>query len=277
MNYPDDTEWLRWARPEAQARTGRVRHALFDFDGTISTLRQGWEEVMAPLMIAELSQAGGDPAELEAEVQAYIDRSTGILTIHQMEWLAEEAKRRGLAAKTPREYKAEYLRRLMVRVDRRLALLESGTAAPEEFSLAGSIDFAAGLAARGVRLYLASGTDHHSVVHEAGALGLLDIFSGGVYGALDDSEAHAKDRVIQQILDGLTGPAAELLVVGDGTVEMREAAARGALALGVASDEVHRSGWNEHKVPRLLRAGADLLVADFNRSAELIALLTGAD
>ena len=277
MSNPNETEWLRWARPEAKARTGRVCHALFDFDGTISTLRQGWEEVMAPLMIGELSPAGGDPAELEAEVQAYIDRSTGILTIHQMEWLAEEAKRRGLAAKTPREYKAEYLRRLMVRVDQRLARLESGAAAPEEFSLAGSIDFAAGLAARGVRLYLASGTDHHSVVHEAGALGLLEIFSGGVYGALDDSEAHAKDRVIQQILDGLSGPAAELLVVGDGTVEMREAAARGALALGVASDEVHRSGWNEHKVPRLLRAGADLLVADFSRSAELIALLTGAD
>jgi phosphoglycolate phosphatase-like HAD superfamily hydrolase len=112
-------------------------------------------------------------------------------------------------------------------------------------------------------------------------LGLLGYFSGGVFGALDESEAHSKDRVIQELLDqnllSAGSPADELLVVGDGTVEIREAASRGALALGVASDEVRRSGWNEHKVPRLVAAGADLLVADFQQAEAIIALLTGAD
>ena len=27
---------------------GRFRHVLFDFDGTISVIREGWERVMAP-------------------------------------------------------------------------------------------------------------------------------------------------------------------------------------------------------------------------------------
>jgi hypothetical protein len=31
--------------------SGRIKHAVFDHDGTISTLRQGWEEIMAPVMI----------------------------------------------------------------------------------------------------------------------------------------------------------------------------------------------------------------------------------
>ena len=36
-----------------------VRAVLFDFDGTISTLRCGWEEVMQPLMVEMIS--GGKP------------------------------------------------------------------------------------------------------------------------------------------------------------------------------------------------------------------------
>jgi phosphoglycolate phosphatase-like HAD superfamily hydrolase len=234
-------------------------------------------------MIAEISpQAAGD-SEIAAEVREYVDRSTGILTIRQMEWLAQAVARHGRNGppKTAQEYKRIYLDRLMVRVKERLALLESGAARAEDFSIRGSIAFIAGLAARGVQLYLASGTDHHFVVHEAGALGLLGYFSGGVFGALDESEAHSKDRVIQELLDqnllSAGSPADELLVVGDGTVEIREAASRGALALGVASDEVRRSGWNEHKVPRLVAAGADLLVADFQQAEAIIALLTGAD
>lgn len=49
--------------------------------------------------------------------------------------------------------------------------------------------------------------------------------------------------------------------------------ARCALSLGVASEEIAHHGWNEHKTERLTRAGADLLVADFAHSAELINLL----
>ena len=33
------------------ALLGRIKHALFDHDGTISTLRQGWETIMEPMMV----------------------------------------------------------------------------------------------------------------------------------------------------------------------------------------------------------------------------------
>jgi phosphoglycolate phosphatase-like HAD superfamily hydrolase len=267
---------VRILRPEVQSRLGHVRHVLFDFDGTLSVLRQGWEAVMVPVMVEAICGTGpcAERAAIEEEVREYVDRSTGILTLRQMQWLVEAVQRHGLnlPALSAAEYKAHYLARLMVFVRQRIASLESGNAAPAEFLVAGAQEFVSGLAAHGVRLYLASGTDHDDVEHEAAALGLLAPFQGEVYGALDHNENHAKERVIQRILDenGLAG--SELLIIGDGPVEIREGAQRQALTLGVASDEVARSGWNERKVERLSSAGADLLVADFSGAQELFSL-----
>ena len=68
-----------------------------------------------------------------------------------------------------------------------------------------------------------------------------------------------------------------MAVIGDGPVEIREAKARGALAIGVASDEVRRRGWNARKRQRLIQAGADLLIPDFTRGEVLLRLLLGEE
>ena len=40
-----------------------LRHVLFDFDGTLSLIREGWPEVMVPLMVEVLQATGtGEPA-----------------------------------------------------------------------------------------------------------------------------------------------------------------------------------------------------------------------
>ena len=76
---------------------GKIRAAIFDFDGTFSTLRCGWEQVMRPLMLEVLSGGSADaaPAELQREVDEYIDASTGIQTVYQMRWLAQRAQQAG--------------------------------------------------------------------------------------------------------------------------------------------------------------------------------------
>lgn len=262
--------------PGALTRLGRIRHVLFDFDGTLSVLRQGWEEVMVPVMVEAICGVARLPDKIiEQEVRQYIDRSSGILTIHQMEWLVDAVERYGLAGepRTAAAYKAAYLERLMVTVRQRRAHLESGQADPGGYMIAGGLEFLSGLFARGARLYLASGTDHQDVVHEAKALGLLPYFSGGVYGALDGSEENAKDRVIQRILKEHELAGDELLIIGDGPVEVCEGRQRGALTLGAATDEIACAGWNPRKVERLVNAGADLLVADFNQHQALLDLL----
>ena len=267
---------LRVLNPDILPRLGRVRHALFDFDGTISTLRQGWEDVMIPVMVESI--CGDTPAtpEIEEEVREYVDRSTGILTIEQMRWLEETVRQHGLThALTAAAYKQRYLDRLLVDVDRRVEEVASGQVRPVDKMVAGAESFVKGLQQRGVTLYLASGTDHPYVVREATVLGVDKYFSGGVYGALDANEAHSKERVVQRILDDHHLSGDELMVVGDGPVEIREAAKRGAIAVGLASDEIVRRGWNQAKVRRMTNANADLLIPDFSQAEKLVALLAG--
>jgi phosphoglycolate phosphatase-like HAD superfamily hydrolase len=269
------TEYIKILRPEVRTRLGKIRHALFDFDGTLSVLREGWESVMFPVMIASICGPVPATREIEQEVREYIEQSTGILTILQMEWLVEAVREHGLVGQplSATAYKARYLEQLMIQVQARISQVETGACQPDESMLAGARNFLSGLQERDAQLYLISGTDHADVQREADVLGLTDFFAGRIYGALDAREAHSKARIIQRILEEYHLFGDELLVVGDGPVEIREARAHGAIALGVASDEVARTGWNEHKIARLIKADADLLIPDFSQVKKLFSLL----
>lgn len=90
----------------------KIKVALFDFDGTISTLRHGWEEIMEPLMLEMLAGETQVDREILKEVREYIDQSTGIQTYYQMKWLSETIKKYGRnpgASEDPWWYKEEYL------------------------------------------------------------------------------------------------------------------------------------------------------------------------
>ncbi|MGC9348304.1 MAG: HAD family hydrolase [Anaerolineae bacterium] len=267
--------WLEVINPDTVL--GHVRHAVFDFDGTISVIRRGWENVMIPLMVEMICDGHPAPPGLEDEVADYVDRSTGILTIKQMRWLAEAVRRYGLssAPKTAKKYKRIYNERLLKPVRARIAQLDGSEEARDTLTIAGSRCFLKALHGRDVKLYLASGTDHPYVVEEAEALGVRRFFDDRIYGARDDTEAYTKERIIKRILEeqDLQGP--ELLVVGDGPVEIRQASARSAIALGVAADEERRQGLDPRKRKRLLDAGADLLITDFLHHEQLTRILTG--
>ena len=65
---------------------GRFRSALFDFDGTLSLIREGWPQVMIPMMTGVLRQAGarqGD-AELAAHVEEFMMQLNGRQTIEKL-------------------------------------------------------------------------------------------------------------------------------------------------------------------------------------------------
>ena len=252
-----------------------VRVALFDFDGTISTLRCGWEEVMRPLMLEMISGGAVWDEALEREVAAYIDESTGIQTIHQMKWLAETVRARGMNPDAPDDpwwYKAEYNRRLMARIAGKIEALEAGTRDPEEYLMAGSRDFLRALRERGVRIYVASGTDHPDVVREARALGMAGFFDL-IAGVPVGGENCSKEAVIARLIaeEGLRGD--DFCVIGDGKVEIRLGREAGARTLGLASDETARRGVNPVKRERLLRAGADAIAGDFLEADSLLDFL----
>ena len=242
-----------------------VRAVLFDFDGTISTLRCGWEQVMKPLMLEMISGGQGWDESLECEVEDYISESTGIQTIHQMKWLAETVKARGMnpdASDDPWWYKGEYNRRLMESVSARVKNVKDGILPREQYMIRGSEAFLKALKARGVKLYVASGTDHPDVVNEVAALGLTDYFTF-IAGAPVAAESCSKEKVIADLIqnEGLCGD--DFAVIGDGKVEIRLGHEAGARTIGLASDEEHLCGVNPVKRERLIKAGADVICGDF--------------
>src|SRR5437773_6039580 len=91
----------------------QISHVLFDVDGTLSLIRQGWPEVMVPMFVEMLPRIAGDTEESVRQM-LYDDimRLNGKQTIYQMIQLAERVKERGGEPKDPLWYKHEYLRRL---------------------------------------------------------------------------------------------------------------------------------------------------------------------
>ncbi|MHB1422940.1 MAG: HAD family hydrolase [Gemmataceae bacterium] len=256
---------------------GRFRFVLFDFDGTLSLIREGWPQVMIPMMVAILRETATreSEAELTAAVEEFVMRLNGRQTIYQMMQLAEEVRRRGGQPLDPLEYKHRYHDLLMARIQGRLADLEAGAASPEEWTVPGSHALLEALRRRGLTLYLASGTDLKYVRREADLLGLSHYFGEHIYGALDDYRRFSKQMVIERILRENNLHGAELLGFGDGFVEIEEIKRAGGVAVAVASDEVNRRGVQAWKRERLLRAGADIVIPEYRRYQKLLDFLMG--
>jgi hypothetical protein len=79
--------------------------------------------------------------------------------------------------------------------------------------------------------------------------------------------------VIEQIMKENNLHGQELVVFGDGPVEIRECRKRNGIAVGLASDEIRRHGLNIEKRPRLIKAGAQIIIPDFSQLQKLLALL----
>jgi phosphoglycolate phosphatase-like HAD superfamily hydrolase len=254
---------------------GEIRHALFDFDGTLSLIREGWQEVMVPMMVDVLMETPRHESreELTTIVREFVDRLTGKQTIYQMLQLQEEVRARGGQPLEALEYKRLYYDLLWQRIAHRVEGLKAGTIPREEMLVPGSLDILEALQARGVTCYLASGTDIAYVKDEAEALGLTPYFAGGIYGALDEWEKFSKALLIQQILKEHQLSGHQLVVFGDGYVEIENAVAVGGIAVGVASDEVRRAGINAWKRNRLINAGAHLIIPDFREADALVRYL----
>ncbi|NLH17532.1 MAG: HAD family hydrolase [Phycisphaerae bacterium] len=250
---------------------GPIRHALFDHDGTISTLRRGWEESMEQIMIESILGSCADSASPEVvkqvrnEVLLYIDRSTGVQTLTQMQELVKLVRRFGFVEPSQVTdalgYKRRYKQLLMRRVGRRIENLQRG-GDPGEYRVRGALKFLQDLHARGVRLYLSSGTDREEVVAEARLLGYADLFDGGIFGASDEVMRESKELLLENLMNDLRINPAELVFFGDGPVEIALCRRFGGLAVGIASEETC-GGLNPNKHRRLAAAGAQIIIPDF--------------
>ncbi len=255
-----------------------ISHVLFDFDGTLSLIRQGWPEVMVPMFAGLLPPLPGESEEDRRRL-AFEDimRLNGKQTIYQMIQLAERIRERGGTPGDPLAYKHEYLRRLDARIADRVAGLRSGALRPDDLLVYGARPLLEELQRRGLRLYLASGTDEPYVKQEAELLDLVRYFGPHIYGAQDNYRQFSKKMVIERILRENAISGAALLSFGDGYVEIQNTKEVGGLAVAVASDEAHNGSgrMDEWKRQRLLGVGADVVIPDYRDAPALLRLIFG--
>jgi phosphoglycolate phosphatase-like HAD superfamily hydrolase len=261
-----------------------IRYAIFDNDGTVSTLREGWEHIMAPMMIkAVLGDKYQEADEsiynkVKTAVADMINNTTGIQTLRQMKMLL------GLIAEfgfVPEDqmldefgYKEIYNNDLMEMVNKREEKLKSCELAVDDLTIKNAVPFLKRLYEKGIKLYLTSGTDEEDVKHESAVLGYDFLFEGRIFGATGDIDREAKKMVLEKILDSIgDSEAGSIVTFGDGPVEIRETHKRGGITVGIASNEQRRYGLNQIKRTRLIKAGADIVVPDFSQPDLLTRLL----
>ena len=260
-------------QPGASAERARV--VLFDFDGTISLIRAGWVDVMVPMMLeilAELNTGEGEAA-LREEVEEFVGRLTGKQTIYQMMALAEAVAKRGGTPKDPLDYKKQYLDLLWEGIKDRVAELERGDASPEKYLVPGAIELLEALQAKGLKMFLASGTDQVYMRREAALLGVTKYFDGGVFGALDDYKSFSKAILIRKIISEAEFSGEEFLGFGDGYVEIENVKEVGGVAVGVATDEPDCAQVDSWKRERLAKVGADFIIPHYRAHDELMTAL----
>lgn len=281
-NYLSGTD-IELCYSEGIKRTGKIKHAVFDHDGTISTIRQGWETIMEPVMINAIL---GDKYKIASEtlyhrvrkrVIDYINKLTGVQTIVQMEGLIKMVEEFNIVPKDNRldkfGYKKIYNDALMEMVNKRLTRFNKGELDINDYTIKGAFRFLQALRDRDVKLYLASGTDQEDVLNEARLLGYADLFDGGIYGSVGDVSKYSKKIVIEKIIKKNNLKGSDLAVFGDGPVEIRECRKHEGIAIGIASNEIRRHGLNPDKRTRLIKAGAHVIAPDFSQLKELISLL----
>ena len=260
-----------------------IKHVIFDHDGTISTLRAGWESIMEKTMFqcitGSMEQAEDSPLQkrIRNRINEFIDKSTGVQTSIQMQGLVEMVEEFGLVPPADRRdafgYKKIYNDGLMEMIDRRLQMIGSGKLDKNNFIIPGIIDLLEILKEKGTVLYLASGTDIEDVKKEAAYLGYDHYFNDRIFGSVSDITKYSKRRLIEQIINENNLTKYEFTVFGDGPVEIRECRKKGGIAFGIASDENNFNRLNLFKRARLIKAGSHFIIQNFSESEALKRIL----
>ena len=132
MNYDLASRYPHRNRPRARRARADIRHALFDFDGTLSLIREGWQQVMIP---ADGRDAPGDTPRHEPRGRA---AETIVSAVHRPHYRHPDhlpddgaggpgARDGAPCRSTPSEYKRIYLERLWQHIANRVNGLGEGT------------------------------------------------------------------------------------------------------------------------------------------------------
>jgi phosphoglycolate phosphatase len=233
-----------------------LKLAIFDFDGTLSLLREGWATIMARQGV-ELLEDESRFTELELAMLML----SGKPSILQMRKLIELAQAAGKPHPTDTELLKQFQERLAHILDTRLAAVASSPRGA--FCVPGTFEYLDRLRSRGLHLALVSGTLKDYVVAEAEQLQLSAYFGDDLFAPEANDSAFTKLVVIRQLMQkyDVTGP--QLIGYGDGYAETVAVRELGGYAVGLATRDIGEEGLHPMKAEMLHKLGADVLVPNY--------------
>ena len=170
---------------------------------------RGWEPIMEELMVKSVLGPALETAshvEYERVIEKsrrFIDETTGIQTIVQMQGLVDMVRHMGYVPEDQildaKGYKELYNVMLLEMVNKRMIRHKAGELGTDDFTLRGAVDFLDTLRGAGFHLCLASGTDVEDVKREAETLGYADKFDGGINGSVGDITKFSKKKLIAEM------------------------------------------------------------------------------
>lgn len=265
-----------WEVRNLALRRGVWGAAIFDFDGTLSLLREGWSRIMAELGL-ELMEGLKPPID---DLPAYLEEQMLLLSgkpsIFQMRRLAELLTEFGGTPGDPEAYLQEFLMRLFQTSEQRKSRLRDRLDPPARWAVAGTHTLLDQLQAQGVPLYLASGTDLEYVREEAELLDLTRYFGPHIYAPANNTPNFSKRQVIEQILRDHQISGSALIGFGDGYSETVEVKRVSGLAVGLATVEPGQTGIHSLKREMLVKLGADVIIPDYRDGLTLWHWLSGS-
>ena len=237
------------------------RLAAIDFDGTMSLIRIGWQQVMHGVMRAALAPYHPRPEQLDDEIAGYIARSTGQPSIIQMAWVDEHVLLYGGTSHGAHYYLDQFSQAMSAQIDARIASIHDDASA-DACMVPGARALLQRLRSHGIAIALVSGTERHHLIRESQALRIHDFFDAGIYGPGMHAPTFTKLDAMHQLVQLYHIAPGALLSVGDGPVEIMAGKELHGCSLAVASHEVS-GGLDDAKRRHLLHAGADAVVANF--------------
>lgn len=249
--------------------------AAIDFDGTMSLIRIGWQQVMHGVMHAALLPHYPDSARLDSEIYTYIARSTGQPSIIQMAWVDEQVILHGGPARGAQAYLDLFSHAMRDRIDQKIASIHDDDSA-DALMVPGARAFLQLLADNHVHLALVSGTEHIHLLRESAALRIDHFFDAGIHGPGPHNPGFTKGDAMAALIDTYRVSNGQLLSVGDGPVEIIAGKSLDGYSIAVASHEAS-GGLNDDKRRHLIAAGADAVIANFHHLHDITTLLFGQE
>ncbi len=253
-----------------------IRHAVFDFDGTLSLVRGGWAEIMVEQFLEHLPSR--DPEKEPALRQSVLHdilALNGKPTIYQMQLLAEMVVKQGGEPDSPDNYNLDFQRRLRARIKERLADIHTHPERRDHYLVYEARSILTLLQKRGIVIHLLSGTAHADLLIESEALGIACFLEDRIYGPENLKPGFTKRAVFEQIVRDHALSPGQLLCFGDGAVEIMDTRHLGGLAVAVASDEAANGSGrvDPNKQTHLLKAGAHAVIPDYRHAEQLVKIL----